>query len=51
MRVRDLIRLKSEEGEQLSDEDRRRMIEDIAWQHKQKFWTKIGDEYIKKEGE
>ena len=45
----DLIYTELGEGQQLAPEDAKKMIEDLAWQHKQKFWGKVGDKYIKKE--
>ena len=51
LKITDLIRPELSEQDQLTPEEARKMIEDLAWQHKQKFWTKIGDKYIKKEGE
>ena len=45
----DLIRPDLEEKDRMTPEEARRMIEDLAWQHKKKFWGKIGDKYIKKE--
>jgi len=50
LKVSDLIRSEQKKDD-LPPEDARKMIEDMAWQHKQKFWTKIGDKYIKKEDE
>ena len=50
LKVSDLIRPEKRKDD-VSPEDARKMIEDMAWQHKQKFWTKIGDKYIKKEDE
>jgi len=44
LRVRDLLKPEVE-SKPLTKEE----IETMAWQHKQKFWTKIGDKYIKKE--
>ena len=48
LKVSDLIRSEQKKDD-LPPEDARKMIEDMAWQHKQKFWMKIGDKYIKKE--
>jgi len=41
---RDLVRMEATEKPLTKEE-----LEAMAWQHKQKFWTKIGDKYIKKE--